>query len=198
MLAKEHKIFLCQLFLAKTFVARISFIVRDITARIISISFVYHTNNMSKVYSFKRIQLLRCDVEKAWAFFSDPANLAELTPADLKFQVLSEPAHEMYAGQLIEYYVHPVLNIPLYWMTEITHVEQNKFFVDEQRFGPYSFWHHQHHFKEVPGGTEMTDIIHYKLPLWFFGDIANTLFVKNKLKDIFDYRFLQGEKVIGN
>ncbi len=94
----------------------------------------------------------------------------------------------MYPGQIIEYNVHPVLNIPLYWMTEITHVEPMKYFVDEQRFGPYSLWHHQHHFKEVPGGVEMMDIVHYKLPMWFLGDIANELFVKKQLKGIFDYR----------
>ena len=101
----------------------------------------------------------------------------------------------MYAGQIIEYKVSPVLGIPLYWMTEITHVEQHKFFVDEQRFGPYSMWHHQHHFREVPGGVEMTDIVHYKMPFWFLGDIANTLFVKKQLNDIFNYRFKAVEKI---
>jgi ligand-binding SRPBCC domain-containing protein len=101
----------------------------------------------------------------------------------------------MYAGQIIEYKVSPVLGIPLYWMTEITHVAQHKFFVDEQRFGPYSMWHHQHHFKEVPGGVEMTDIVHYKLPFWFLGDIANSVFVKKQLNDIFDYRFKAVEKI---
>jgi ligand-binding SRPBCC domain-containing protein len=82
-----------------------------------------------------------------------------------------------------------MLGIPLYWMTEITHVEDKKYFVDEQRFGPYSMWHHQHHFTVVDGFVEMTDIIHYKLPFWFLGDIANMLFVRNQLKRIFDYRF---------
>jgi ligand-binding SRPBCC domain-containing protein len=101
----------------------------------------------------------------------------------------------MYAGQIIEYKVSPILGIPLYWMTEITHVEQHKFFVDEQRFGPYSMWHHQHHFREVPGGVEMTDIVHYKMPFWFLGDIANTLFVKKQLNDIFNYRFKAVEKI---
>ena len=95
----------------------------------------------------------------------------------------------MYPGQIIEYKVSPVMSIPLYWMTEITHVENRKYFVDEQRFGPYVMWHHQHHFKEVDGLVEMTDIVHYKLPLWFLGDIANGLFVKKQLKDIFDFRF---------
>ena len=77
----------------------------------------------------------------------------------------------------------------IYWMTEITQVEDKKYFVDEQRFGPYSMWHHQHHFKEENGFVEMTDIVHYKLPCWFLGDIANWLFVRKQLKEIFEYRF---------
>lgn len=94
----------------------------------------------------------------------------------------------IYAGQVIEYTISPVFGIPLYWMTEITHVEHEKYFVDEQRYGPYSMWHHQHHFREVNGGVEMTDIVHYKVPFWFFGDIANRLFVAKKLASIFEYR----------
>ena len=143
---------------------------------------------MSKVYNLRTVQIIPCSMEKAWEFFSNPANLAEITPDNLRFKILSKGLGPMYAGQVIEYYVHPLLGIPLYWMTEITHVEEHKYFVDEQRFGPYSLWHHQHHFKEVPGGVEMTDIVHYKLPLWFLGDIANELFVKKQLKEIFDYR----------
>jgi hypothetical protein len=95
----------------------------------------------------------------------------------------------MYAGQIIEYTVKPLLGIPLYWMTEITHVQEGAYFVDEQRFGPYIMWHHQHHFKEVTGGVMMTDIVHYKIPLGFLGDIAHWLFVKKQLQGIFDFRF---------
>jgi ligand-binding SRPBCC domain-containing protein len=151
---------------------------------------------MSKVYSLKTVQILPISLEKAWDFFSSPANLAEITPKNLGFNIISKHHGEkMYAGQIIEYKVSPILGIPLYWMTEITHVEQHKFFVDEQRFGPYSMWHHQHHFREVPGGVEMTDIVHYKMPFWFLGDIANTLFVKKQLNDIFNYRFKAVEKI---
>jgi ligand-binding SRPBCC domain-containing protein len=150
---------------------------------------------MSKVYNLKTVQFLPITMEKAWEFFSSPANLSKITPDKLKFKILSENLGSMYAGQVIEYKVHPVLGIPLYWMTEITHVEHHKFFVDEQRFGPYTMWHHQHHFKEVDGGVEMTDLVHYKLPFWFFGDIANGLFVKAQLKEIFDYRFKKVEEI---
>jgi ligand-binding SRPBCC domain-containing protein len=144
---------------------------------------------MSKVYNLKTVQFIPCTMEKAWEFFSSPANLSKITPSNLNFKILSKELTSMYAGQIFEYKVHPVLGIPLYWMTEITHVQHHQYFVDEQRYGPYSMWHHQHHFKVVDGGVEMTDIVHYKLPLWFLGDIANTLFVKNQLKNIFEHRF---------
>jgi Uncharacterized conserved protein len=153
---------------------------------------------MSKVYSFKTVQTIPVSLDKAWDFFSDPANLSTITPDEMSFKTISKYHGDiMYPGQLIEYTVSPVLGIPLYWMTEITHVEQQKYFVDEQRYGPYCLWHHQHHFKAVAGGVEMTDIVHYKLPLWFLGDIANSLFVKNKLKSIFDYRFKKVVELYG-
>ena len=150
---------------------------------------------MSKVYSFKKVQTIPVSLTEAWNFFSDPSNLAAITPADMGFKVL--PAYnesKMYPGQLIEYIVSPIAGIRLYWMTEITHVQSPHFFVDEQRFGPYSFWHHQHFFKEIDAGVEMTDIVHYKIPYGFLGDIANTFFVKNKLEKIFDYRYTAVDK----
>ena len=153
-------------------------------------------NNMSKVYSLKTVQKIPVSINVAWDFFSNPKNLADITPGNMGFHIISKHHGEkMYPGQLIEYTVRPVFNIPLYWMTEITHVEDKKFFIDEQRFGPYSLWHHQHHFTPVEGGVEMTDIVHYKLPFWFLGDIANSLFVANKLQKIFHYRFEKVEQL---
>jgi ligand-binding SRPBCC domain-containing protein len=136
-------------------------------------------------------------MEQAWDFFSSPANLATITPDALNFKILSKQLGKMYAGQIFEYKVHPVLGIPLYWMTEITHVQPNQYFIDEQRFGPYSLWHHQHHFKETATGIEMTDMVHYKLPLWILGDIANSIFVKKQLHTIFEYRFKKVEEIFG-
>jgi ligand-binding SRPBCC domain-containing protein len=144
---------------------------------------------MSKVYSFQVVQNIPATIKDAWKFFSDPGNLKDITPETMGFVVRSKQHERMYAGQIIEYTIKPLLGIPVYWMTEITHVVEEKFFIDEQRFGPYSFWHHQHHFKEITGGVEMTDIVHYKIPYWFIGDIANALFVKQQLKKIFDYRY---------
>lgn len=153
---------------------------------------------MSKVYSIKTIQTIPISLDEAWDFFSSPANLEKITPAGLGFRIISKHhGDKMYPGQIIEYKVRPLLGIPLFWMTEITHVEDRRYFVDEQRFGPYSLWHHQHHFKPVEGGVEMTDIVHYKLPGWFLGDIANSLLVKNQLKKIFDYRFRRVEEMFG-
>jgi len=145
---------------------------------------------MSKVYSLKTVQKIPISLDAAWDFFSSPANLKEITPNNLGFNIVSKyHGEKMYPGQIIEYTVKPLFGIPLYWMTEITHVEPLKYFVDEQRFGPYTLWHHQHHFKEIDGGVEMTDIVHYKVPLWILGDIANTILVKAQLKTIFNYRF---------
>ncbi|MEO6232815.1 MAG: SRPBCC family protein [Ferruginibacter sp.] len=153
---------------------------------------------MSKVYSLKTVQKIPVDVPTAWDFFSNPANLSRITPSDMGFEIISKHNKEkMYAGQLIEYKVSPVLGIPLYWMTEITHVEDQQYFVDEQRFGPYSLWHHQHHFKAIDGGVEMTDIVHYKMPFWFLGDIANSLFVTKQLQVIFDFRFKKVIELFG-
>ena len=153
---------------------------------------------MSKVYSLKTVQNIPISLGLAWDFFSRPDNLKEITPAKLGFEIISQHHGEkMYAGQLIEYTVKPILGIPLYWMTEITHVQDKQYFIDEQRFGPYSLWHHQHHFKEIEGGVEMTDIVHYKLPIWFLGDIAQVVMVKKQLKEIFNFRVEAVEKKFG-
>ncbi|MEO6582814.1 MAG: SRPBCC family protein [Ferruginibacter sp.] len=142
------------------------------------------------------MQTLPVSLADAWDYFSSPVNLQKITPPAMGFKIISaHQGEKMYAGQIIEYKVKPVLGIPIYWMTEITHVKEHTYFVDEQRYGPYSLWHHQHHFKEANGQVEMTDIVHYKLPLWVIGDIANRIFVKQQLKSIFDYRFGAVEKM---
>src|SRR6476620_5060191 len=131
------------------------------------------------MYSIKTVQKIPVSLDRAWSFFSNPANLQAITPSDLGFRIISKyHGDKMYPGQIIEYKVSPLLGIPMYWMTEITHVEPGKYFVDEQRFGPYALWHHQHHFKEIDGGVEMTDIVNYRIPLGFLGRIANSILVK--------------------
>lgn len=149
------------------------------------------------LYTIQSKQLINSDLETVWNFMRSPLNLQKITPSYLSFQILTpkDNLKEMYAGQIIEYYVKPIAGIKLHWATEITHVENLRFFVDEQRFGPYKFWHHQHHLKAVDGGVEMIDIVHYKLPLGFLGRILNKLMVANQLKGIFDYRFKKIDEI---
>jgi ligand-binding SRPBCC domain-containing protein len=132
--------------------------------------------------------ILKASLEEVWDFFSSPSNLKKITPPAMGFNIISGGEGKMYPGQIISYKVKPVAGIPLTWVTEITHVEPLKFFVDEQRFGPYSMWHHEHHFREVEHGVEMTDIVTYVLPFGFLGRIAHALFVKSKVNRIFEYR----------
>jgi ligand-binding SRPBCC domain-containing protein len=151
------------------------------------------------VYTIRREQRLPISLEKAWQFFSSPKNLSNITPAYMRFKILSDPEflEQAYPGQIITYTVRPILGIPLFWMTEITHVEKERFFVDDQRVGPYRIWHHQHHFEAIPGGVKMIDLIHYQLPLGFLGTIAYHLFVRKQLEDVFDYRYQKLEEVFG-
>ena len=151
---------------------------------------------MSKTYALKFIQEIPSTIDEAWRFFSDPANLVKITPAAFDFRVISKYHGEIiYPGQVIEYKVKPLWNIAFYWMTEITHVADKKYFVDEQRYGPYALWHHQHLFRETAAGVEMTDIVHYRLPFWFLGDLAHSVFVRRQLNELFTYRRNQIESI---
>ena len=150
------------------------------------------------VYSLRTVQKIPVSLEKAWEFFSHPANLAELTPSYLNLKFTNELFGEaMYPGQVITYNVKPLFGIPMFWMTEIAHVDHHRYFVDEQRTGPYRIWHHQHHFRAVEGGVEMTDIVHYQPPMGWLGGIANTLFIRKQLAGIFDFRYRRVEELFG-
>ena len=140
------------------------------------------------MYQLKTKQFVKTDMATCWDFFSDPKNLSKITPQSMGFIVRTELPDKMYEGLMIEYTVRPMLGIPMNWITEIKTVKNHSFFVDEQRKGPYRIWHHEHHFKEVDGGVEMTDIVSYELPLGFLGRLMHPILVKNKLKEIFDYR----------
>lgn len=113
------------------------------------------------------------------------------------FMVLTEVPDEMYEGLMISYTVRPLLGIPMNWVTEITHVKEGVFFVDEQRKGPYRIWHHEHHFKEVVGGVEMTDIVSYEVPFGILGRLVHPLIVRKKLEEIFEYRFKVVDEIFG-
>ena len=143
-----------------------------------------------KTYLLNFEQKLPIPLAEAWDFFSSPLNLAKITPPDMSFNVTSKHnAHtKIYPGMIITYTVSPLFGIKLNWMTEITQVKQDEYFVDEQRVGPYALWHHEHHFKEIKGGVLMTDILHYAIPYGPLGVIANKLIVAKQVDKIFTYR----------
>ena len=141
-----------------------------------------------RIYRLETVQKLPISQKEAWDFLSDPKNLKRITPDYMGFEILSGAVDKMYAGQIIQYLVTPVMNIPTKWVTEITHVDEGNYFVDEQRFGPYSLWHHKHFLKPIPNGVEMVDIIDYKIPLGIFGQLVHPILVAPKLKEIFEYR----------
>ena len=141
-----------------------------------------------KIYTKSSKQNLPITIQEAWEFLSNPKNLKTITPDYMGFIIESGADRPMFPGQIIEYIVTPVLGIKTKWVTEITHVQELHYFVDEQRFGPYSLWHHKHFLKEIPGGVEMEDVIHYKIPMGFIGQLVHPILVKPKLDEIFDYR----------
>ncbi|AWA30417.1 cell division inhibitor [Flavobacterium magnum] len=140
------------------------------------------------MYTKKSIQNLPISIEQAWDFLSDPKNLATITPPDLGFEIVSGAERSMYPGQIIRYIVRPLFGIKTEWVTEITHVKDKLYFVDEQRYGPYQMWHHKHFLKSIPGGVEMEDIIDYRLPFGILGKLGHSLVVKPRLDKIFEFR----------
>ncbi len=141
-----------------------------------------------RLHRFTATQFLPVDLKTAWEFFSDPRNLQCMTPPWLNLVPTSEVPPEMHPGLIVTYQVKPALGIPVTWVTEITHVVDRQFFVDEQRSGPYRFWHHQHHFREVAGGTEARDVLHYALPFGAAGALLGGALVKRRIDEIFEYR----------
>ena len=141
-----------------------------------------------KIYRLESKQNLPISKKEAWEFLSSPKNLKTITPEYMSFDILSGADRPMFAGQIIQYIVTPLLGIKTKWVTEITHVVEGEYFVDEQRFGPYALWHHKHFIQEIPGGVEMEDIIDYKVPMGILGQLVHPFIVKPKLDEIFEHR----------
>jgi ligand-binding SRPBCC domain-containing protein len=139
-----------------------------------------------RLFKLETTQRLPIGLEEAWSFFSNPNNLARITPRSLGFQVTSDVPERMYPGLIITYRITPLLGVAMTWVTEITHVQEPVYFVDEQRFGPYRFWHHQHHFREVAGGTEVRDVVHFALPRGTA--LAAGWLVRRRVEAIFSFR----------
>jgi len=152
-----------------------------------------------KTYRLEFTQKIPVSLDVAWDFFSSPQNLSEITPESMTFDVTSpiKKDEKMYPGMIITYKVAPLLGVKLNWMTEITHVKDKEYFIDEQRFGPFAFWHHNHHFEEIEGGVLMHDILHYAIGFGFVGTIANEIVVAKKVKEIFNFRHKKVEELFG-
>lgn len=141
-------------------------------------------------------QIIPASLDEVWHFFSRPENLDNITPDDMSFEITSDISDTaMYEGMLIQYKVSPLLNIKMNWVTEITHIHDKQYFIDEQRFGPYALWHHQHHFEKIDRGILMKDILHYKVPYGPIGSLADALFVDSKIDAIFNYRMKAVERI---
>lgn len=140
-------------------------------------------------YQFKKKLFIQSTIEEVWDFISSPENLKEITPDYMGFvNTTKNLPGKMYPGMIISYKINPFSWFQVTWVTEITQVIDKKFFIDEQRIGPYSFWHHQHFIEEYNGGVIMTDIVSYKPPFGILGNILNTLFIRKKLEAIFNFR----------
>ncbi|WP_231463172.1 SRPBCC family protein [Pedobacter sp. Leaf132] len=152
-----------------------------------------------KTYRIEFTQKIPVDIDTAWDFFSSPLNLAEITPESMTFDVTSpiKKDEKMFPGMIITYKVSPLLGIKLNWMTEITHVKDKEYFIDEQRFGPFAFWHHLHRFEAIDGGVLMHDILHYAIGYGFIGTIANEIMVSKKINEIFSFRYKKVEELFG-
>lgn len=140
------------------------------------------------IHTLEQEQRLPISLDAAWEFFSSPRNLDEITPGDLGFRIVSLRGDKLHEGQIITYQVKILPGVWMPWVTEIKCVEEGRSFIDEQRFGPYKFWHHRHTFEEIPGGVLMRDLVHYGLGFGPFGAIAHAVFVREKLKTIFGFR----------
>ena len=140
------------------------------------------------LHRFEAAQVLPVGRAEAWSFFSNPRNLAVITPPDMGFEITEEIPEHVHPGLIVVYRVRPLLGIAVTWVTEITAVVEEELFVDDQRIGPYRFWHHQHHFREVAGGTEVRDIVHYALPFGPLGGFLNERVIAPRVQAIFDFR----------
>ena len=150
------------------------------------------------VHTIYTVQNIPAAIGEVWSFFSDPANLAKITPPELSFKTLTDTGStKIHKGQMIEYIVKPLFGVPLKWKTEILDVVENTMFIDLQRKGPYLLWKHQHDFKEIPGGTEMIDTVQYQLPFHVLGIWMHRWLIRKKLKQIFEFRYQKVEELFG-
>lgn len=150
-----------------------------------------------KIYQISRKQLLPVSLEDAWSFFADASNLQRLTPPEMKMEPAEKSPTEIYPGMIAVYKVRPLFRIPITWVTEITQVQSMEYFVDEQRFGPFKFWHHEHRLQQTEEGVEVTDLLYYAMPFSFVGKLIHAKMVRPKLQELFVYRQKQLKNLFG-
>lgn len=154
---------------------------------------------MSRIYRLESIQKIPGSKEDLWKYFSDPRNLFSITPSSLNLKMTGKDnSNQLHTGQTIHYVVRPLFGIPMKWTTEIIELDPGRMFVDVQKKGPYKLWKHRHVFNQIDGGVEMVDIVDYRLPFGYAGDMVHSLMVKKKLKQIFDYRYQVVNNLFGN
>jgi ligand-binding SRPBCC domain-containing protein len=149
------------------------------------------------IHRIHRDQIIPTSPAEVWRFFCDPRNLNVITPPDMEFEIIQGGGVEMYAGQLIEYRVQFMPGLHSQWLTEIAHVREGRYFVDEQRIGPYRFWYHEHLFDPVDGGVRMTDHVTYVVPYGILGDLLNRIWIRRRLEGIFDFRSARIDELFG-
>jgi ligand-binding SRPBCC domain-containing protein len=146
----------------------------------------------------KFVQQIPVSLDEAWSFFSSPGNLARITPPEMMFRITNGAGDKsIEEGMIITYTLYPFMMLPVRWETEITSVSRPFFFEDRQKSGPYESWHHRHIFSKIDGGVEMTDILEYRLPMDYFGELVNTLIVSRRLEEVFDYRRRKIVEILG-
>ncbi|MEA2105178.1 MAG: SRPBCC family protein [Bacteroidota bacterium] len=151
------------------------------------------------MYQISRKQNIPISIDKAWAFFSNPENLGQITPTSMNFKILSRSdAGDMYPGMIITYRLTPLFKIQIKWATEITQVKKNIYFIDNQIKGPYKLWHHEHRFKSINQGVEMNDILYYDLPWGILGKFAHYIFIRQKVNEIFSFRAQKIKELFGS
>ena len=150
------------------------------------------------IHYLHREQIIPASMEILWKYFSEPENLNLMTPPDMNFEIITGGDVSMYEGQTIEYRVEFIRGVRSLWLTEIAHVRENEYFVDEQRVGPYRFWYHEHSFEPLQNGVRMIDHVTYAAPFGFLGDIVHTLWIQQRLKSIFDFRYQKIIEIFGS
>ena len=149
------------------------------------------------IHRITRQQTVPAPLDEVWAYFATPHNLNEMTPDDMNFEIVYGGEGKMFEGQIIEYRVQFMPLVKSLWLTEITHIREGRYFVDEQRIGPYRLWHHEHSFEAVEGGTQITDLVTYAMPFGFLGEIVHAVWVGGRLKNIFDFRTQKVKQLFG-